>query len=51
MGVSGGVSDTPMTPPDAPMMRASQGTSDTLHYAPMLFFDNLVKSFHQIVKK
>ena len=32
-------------------MGVSRGASGTPHDAPMLFFDNLVKFFHQIVKK
>ena len=40
-----------LMPPNAPMMGGIMGASDASHDAPMLFFDNLVKSFHQIVKK
>ena len=32
-------------------MGASWGAFDATHDAPMLFFDNLVNFFHQIVKK
>ena len=46
-----GMSDAPHDAPQCPGDRGVMGASDAPHDAPMLFFDNLVKFFHQIVKK